>query len=313
MGEEVKPIYDCTQEELYSLGESIMDNAGEDIADLVTIKSKYTDSWITLRRDQIAACRALPGEESRTFDFVQIRFELEKAGVDCTDNFQTLKRYVDEWKKPSEERKAAYNAAGQAKYAKATNNNWEELKGLNTTLIAFITANETALMDVGLMPPTFLATVTAQSEAFDTLYGNFKLARETRDARNAKVIANNALYNEITLLGDDGRHFYRKNEGKRERYTMTVLLNFISPPGAASLTVKLKRLVSFLPIANAQITIQKAGFPAVTGNTNTDGAANLSGIDAGVYAVKVQVAGEPDRSYTKEVNVGTNARLELTI
>ena len=313
MANEVKPANRCTQEELYSMSELMVDNAEQDLATLVVLKSKYTASYIDGQREKIVACRALPGEEIRTYNYVQIGFELEATGKVCTDGWQNLKRYIDEWKKTPEERTAAYNAAGHAKYKKAINDNWEELSGMNNLMNAFIAAHADDLKTVGFMPDAFIILMAEASSTFDNVYDLFKVARETTTATNAKVTAGNALYAEIGMLGDDGRYVFRADEGRKKRYTISALLTIISPPGAASLSVKLKRAGSFTPIVGANIRIQREGSEATGATTDAQGDTDFLSIDAGVYTITVSIASEPDRVYTKEVNTGTKARLELVI
>lgn len=101
--------------------------------------------------------------------------------------------------------------------------------------------------------------------------------------------------------------------GKEKRYIISSLLDIISPPGAASLKVKLIRDIDFIAIAGAQVKIQRDGFPAITKETDANGEAEMPNIDAGIYTVTVTIGGEPVRTFTKEVNVGTNARMELVI
>ena len=80
MANEVKAEYKGTQEELYSMSELMVDNAEADLDVLAALKSKYTPAYILARRAQIEACRALPGEEIRNYNFVQLGFKLETAG-----------------------------------------------------------------------------------------------------------------------------------------------------------------------------------------------------------------------------------------
>lgn len=313
MGDEPKAIYSCTQLELYSMCDLICDNLTADLAAFVLKKSKYTAAYVTARRAQIQACRDMPDEDTRNYDFKQLRIDLKGIGDICLGNFQDLKMYINDWRDTKPEQEAAYIAAGQNLYKTAAKGDWEDLQGMNNTMSLFVNGNDAQLQAEGYMPAAFSSKVETDRDAFAVKYNAFKTARETSVATAAKVIANNELHLEFSKINDDGQRVFANNVEMRKRYMWTELLLIVSPPGAASLNVRLKRDVDFTAIAGAQVKIQRTGFAAVTKETDENGEAEMPNIDAGVYTVTVTIGTEPVRTFTKDVNVGTNARMELVI
>ena len=311
MTQEPKEEYPCTQQALYSIAGTIYDNGILNITAFTNYKGKYTIPYFNGFKANVTTAKNIPDEEARNSAFQVARLQLIPLNDTCAGNFQLLKGYIND-AFPQAEWNTRYEAAGQTSYRNAEHENWEMMVGVNTAMKNFITANLTALLGVAgdNMPPAFQATVTADSNAFDLKYAGFIAARQTSDETAAKITANNKVYGELVTVCDDGQRIYSKNEPMKKMFVFETVKALISPPGSASLKVTAKRLDNTL-IAGATVTIQAAGGIPITLLTDENGVALFNGIDPSDYNGTITATGLTTATFVKEVNTGTNARLEI--
>jgi hypothetical protein len=315
MTTEIKSNYNCSENELYAITLIILQNLTNDRPDFFAKKAKYTAGFITALEGQRTAAIALPDEESRNGVHQSAKNLLPGLLVPIKDNFNDLKGYIrDGW--AGEDPKPRYEAAGLNDYNSIGVNNWEAVLDLNEQMNDFINdaVNNPILIDPGPggAPATFPAKVTADANAFEAQYTLFMLSRQTTTARNAKIQANNDLYDAIMDVCKDGKEMiYRTDSGGRKRYTWDTIKDMVSAPGAASLKVTGKHADDTL-VASANVEIKQTGQPAITVQL-VNGTALASNVDPGDYAGKIIINGNVVATFNKTVNVGTNARIEVQV
>jgi len=312
MAEQTKPLYKCTQQELYEILELAWDNCTANLAAFTAYKSKYVAAFVTTNEAAITAASDLPDEEVRNSEHEVLRTDLIPLNEICLNNYILLEGYiVDAF--PDAQHNAKFEAAGKTHYAKAFNENWEETVALNNSMRDFITANVAALTAGGNMPAGFQATVNSGRTNFKNKYDLFKSARETGVGTEAKISANNTIYTNGIEMMEDGKRIFRNDFEKIKLFEFNSIKTIISPPGAASLQVAILIEGSNEPKAGANVKIQAEGGVATTVVTGADGISQFNGIDADRYVVTVSGSGITTKVVTKDVNTGVAARLKVFV
>jgi hypothetical protein len=306
--------YKCTQQELYSIAASIYTSLAKasNLALFAALKpTKYVPTFLTTLNTRLTDAKNMLDDDQRTAAHEIQRVKLIPLADQCTKDFRALKTYINDGF-PFAERHGQYIAAGQNEYAKASDENWEHVAGLNTKMNAYlaVAANVTALTGGG-MPAGFVAQVTGDTGAFASKYIDFKGTMQTGSATGAKNTANNGVYDDLMNLHDDAVVALEGNDELLKEFTFKDVKNIVSPPGSASLEVELKLAGLNTPI-DGTVTIQSATGIAIKLETK-DSVAKFVKVDPDKYHVHVVVPGHPDVEIVKEVNTGVNARLKITI
>lgn len=309
MAKEETAVYKCTQLELYSIYETATSNLEANLPVFVDYKTKYNAAYVADLKTARVAAMALPDADVRDAASETLRVEMLPLAASSVKNFQFLKGYIDDAFE-ADLRTINYRAAGLDEYDGARMNGWEDMIGMNQKMNAFIKANEALLTSAGFMPSTFAAKCKAAADGFATKYAAYKVARQTSENTAAKLRANNSLYKNMMDFMADGQMLFSGNDEMKKLFTFTVLKSLVSPPGSASLKVTLKR-ADGSAYEGIKVNIKEAedNAPEIAGVSNASGEVLFGGIDAGVYTVSV--AFEKVQNYTKEVNTGVDARLEV--
>ena len=310
MGNQVRPIYRCTQLELYSTLKTIWDNYDDHQVDLLTYKSKYDAALSTTSKGAITAAKNLPDEEARNAESQNLRIEVVALANTCTRNWQLLKSYIQE-AYPGDNMQVQLDAAGMNYYINATKNNWEFVDGLNTSANNFITANSADLLANGFMPAGFKVQYKTASDAFDLKYDAFKHAQQSTEDTDEKIVANNAIYTDGMKMCGDATMFFVSNDAIVKKFTFTTVLQIVSPPGSASLKLQTIDLGTNVIIVGAKVIAQKEGNAALNGITNDSGEVLFPDIDPGAYTVTIDAVGYKQIIFNKDVNTGVGARKDV--
>lgn len=319
MAEEEKSNYNCTELELYAIAELGYSNLESDLAAFAAKNTKYDALFLAALRQTRTDAIALPDEEARDMQHQVLRNQLvEKFLPPVLDNFNDLKGYIkDAW--PTEDPDPRYEAAGGTKYAQAARRNWDNVIGLNTSMVAFITTNAAILATPGGMPGTFAAKVGTDAGNFTDTYNLFVLSRETSVARGEKVTANNLLYDEMMDVFEDGsERVFRNDAAKQKNYVFATLKDIVSPPGSASLKALVLR-EDDTPVAEASVTIRlkdaellEIVAPPITVVTDAEGVALFENADPGRYNGSATSSDETVTvDFTKEIDTGVKARITV--
>src|SRR5436305_4958385 len=96
--------YNCTQQELYSIGNTAWDNCSAFLASFTAYKAKYTVAFITAKKAAIITALALPDDQVRGSAAEVARVQLIPLNDACLLDFEKLKGYIEdgfpkaEWK-----------------------------------------------------------------------------------------------------------------------------------------------------------------------------------------------------------------------
>lgn len=312
MPESPESTYDSTQQEIYSIADTIYENLTANLADMAAYKpGKYTAAFLITLKGRRTSAMALPDEDQRTSVFETLKTELVDERIKCTNNFDDLKGYIDDGF-PVAVRKIKYEEAGGNFMRDALKNNWEKVVGLNQAMVDFI-ALYPAELAAGFMPPPFRGTVSTDEGTFNSKYTAFKNARQTGVATGAKITANNLVDDDLKDLQRDAQKVYRNDAEKLKLFTISVVKAIVSPPGSASLKITCKQKVTNLPKQGLLITIQSRDGVAIQLTTDATGVVVFENIDPADYNVVIVVPGFPNIMKVKEVNTGVDARMEVEV
>lgn len=305
---EIKKKYACTQDEWYAVSELAINNLEEDIDDFTTEDTNIDAAYVTWLRDLRAAAIALPNEEQRSARHETLRNLLPGLMEPIKTDFRRMQNYIRKgW--PTEEPLPRYEAAGLIEYNAIGDNNWEHVVELNDMMEDFlaVAANVAKLTTPGGMPAGFAAQVTSNFNKFNDVYEPFMSSREQTVARNAKITADNVLYDACMdgFMKLAREVVYKNDSGKKKRYVFKTLKNLVSAPGDSSLMVTLKKPDDNVA-AHIVVKVKKEGLPAKEIETDDKGEAKF--MISGKCTVTVG-----DKMIKKEVKPGTHARLTIVV
>lgn len=285
-----EPNYNCSMQDLYSALNTIWDNYKEDMGDFTAYKAGYVLAKFTSAKAAIKAAKELPDDQARSGPAELLRIKVVDAADKVIGNFVQAKGYIN-GVVAAPSRKATYEIAGQKYYRKATNDDWESVVGMGTSLNKYLDDNSTLLEDGGNnMPATFPADVLLNTEAFELVYGQFKSASETGVKTGTKITANNGCYTTAREMMDDAAIIYRKNSTKADRYIFDKILDMLNPKVAGMKGDVLDSNTNE-GIEGAEVKMQQEGKPAIVTTTDADGHYEQTGIEAGTYTVTITKAG----------------------
>lgn len=314
MPDKVIAKYKSTQQELYSIADTIYDSL-ENPANLAAFEAKkpgkYTPAFIlALRANKTAAFdKADSNQRSSIHETNEV--ELIALNATCCGNFRDLKGYIHDGF-PKDLWKIKYDEAGMVIYESASHNNWENAVALNKNMDDFITTYPTEL-STGFMPLVFTTKVTDDADAFKLKYDAFKISRETGAATAAKITADNKVYSDLQNLQNDAHIVFHDDSEMLKQFTILEVKKIVSPPGSADLGIDLLEDITNLPVANATVTIQSETGIAIVQTTSIEGIADFKSINPDIYKVKIQPVGKPIINLVKEVNTGVSARLKVFV
>ena len=163
MANYVRPEYNCSQKDLYSIMETAWANYTLKLTNFTAHKAIYNAAFKTTAVAAIAAAKALPDDSTRGAVAESLRITLVKNGKTCLLNFQVLKSYIETAFTDRDQWPVQFKAAGSDYYREASQEDWESMELLNQSAKNYLTANNTLLLGVAPnlnMPATFTASFT---------------------------------------------------------------------------------------------------------------------------------------------------------
>ncbi len=269
--------YNSTQAELYSICDIGWTSFEENLADFTAAKTFYDAAFLTARRGEVQAAKLLPDEQARGAVPESFNVQMQQAANAALLKWKFLRSHIGDaftgdLTKPNVE------AAGSAYYDTASTGNWEDLKAMLVAGQTFITENLGALTAAG-MPAGFQLSYNNAMTAFTDLYDDFKDGeQDAGEGTDEKIIANNAIYDKMMKMFDDGQLIYDNNAAKRNRFIFAQVKSLVTPPGGGngipvtSLVIKGKVTddSSGTGIVNAQVQVNDVADPANVQVTNTN-------------------------------------------
>ena len=308
------PKYKCSQDELYEVCRAGWQSYLDEIASFTPLKALYTVALATTRNTAIDAAEVLPDDQARGADHEVKRVGLRNQATTCLNLWLQLDRYIDTAYTDKTIRKARREEAGSGDYAEAANGNWEKLKSLLLSGKNFISAHTAELTAGGNMPAGFSATYNAARTAFLPLLTAFINSEQgTKTGTEAKVVANNAIYGDLINMFQDGSFLFKSNPDKKPKFSFNAVLGLVSSPGVAGLHVLVSEVVSFNPLANASVSMQQAGLPAVVLQTGVDGVCDFGSLAVGDYTLSVSLPTYVSQNIPVVIKVGVHSRRRVTL
>ncbi|MBI4929704.1 MAG: carboxypeptidase regulatory-like domain-containing protein [Bacteroidetes bacterium] len=281
-----KQNYNCSQQDLYSVLNTLWDNYAEDLADFSAYKASYTSAKGAAAKAAIKAAQKLPDDQARGAEAEQLRIDVADAADVVIGNFLQTKGYIN-GVIAEKKRKANYEKAGQKYYRRATEDDWESVSGMGVSLNKYITDNLTLLQDGGNnMPAGFEVTVDGNVAAFELVYGKFKSASETGIATAAKIKANNACNVTASEMDEDAGVIYRKKPEYAERYIFDRILAMVNPKVAGMKGTILHGNTN-AGVAGADIKMQAENKEALHVVSDEEGNYEQTGIPSDTYACTI--------------------------
>jgi hypothetical protein len=226
--ERPNPEYGCGQQDLYTVCATIAISYVQHVSDFTDYSTNYTATTGADLRSVVTAARELPDEAKRDAEHSLMRKQLVNLKDGCLIEWQQLTSYIrDAFGK--ELYADQLNAAGHGYYAKAQNEDWDDVNGLMTNASLYVVENMAALTDDGGMVAGFSAALEAAKDAFETKHSAFLQSLENaKDVRDAKIDANNAVYRETMRICKDGKRIFRQQASVREQFTFDVVLGLVT-------------------------------------------------------------------------------------
>jgi hypothetical protein len=286
--EELKPIYNCGQDELYAGVDLVIASYEEELASFTAFKPKYDAALAVSLKAELLAARNLPALEQRLAEQEVARVNLLSKLTTCLDNLNALRLYIRDAYSNTDEREIRWKEAGFDDYQAAANANWEKLSSIMSKALAFITLHEVVLLANDNMPPTFKASFTAlEATVQPDILTMQNLRENNKQGTSAKITANNNLYLKITDLCEDGAYIFRKEAAKRSQFVWSSVMEIITLPGAASLKGEVRDSVTKVLIEGALVRMSQTGLPEVSTLTDANGKYDFGNLAVGDYEGKV--------------------------
>ena len=304
-----KTLYNCSVDSLYLALQYGWDLTEQHLTALAAYKSKYTPAFVKTHRDALRSTEDMPDQQARIAPTQAQRVDLVAKKDEVLTFFQFLVGYIeDAYQK--DKVKIMTQSAGQAKYAKAQNNNWPSVKALLSSAVTFIENNQADLTADDNMPLDFLTRFKQVRTDFDALYSLWNTDdSDTYSLTDAKVNANNALY--LTFMGvvSDAQKVFRHDAALAQKFTFSALMGQIRGTTAAGVSGKVVIVDTKTGILNATISIESLNKSV---QTDANGRFELSPIAANTYILKIEAEGYETLIIEKyEVKTGTIGRLKI--
>ncbi len=220
-------VYNCSMVELYAGLEMIWCSQKEHEVEFEGENTFYYSGISDVRLAKINDARMMPDGQARGAESEVLRLRMiEKLDV-VLGRWNSLKGYVrkafkEDYYKPRIEE------AGKSYYFNSVRKNWEDVRMLLQSGKNFLEKHELALKNDGGMPASFIGKFEIVAVEFEELYGLFMRARQdAREQTDAKIMANNLIFEEGKSMMRDGRRIFRKRAAVRNRFVWKRVLGLV--------------------------------------------------------------------------------------
>lgn len=226
--------YNCTQAELYAICTIGWKSYAENQPDFELFNTTYTPAFGTDAIAAVESAKALPDYQASNEATETAYIQMTTTADELNQKWRMLRSYIKA-SYPTEVQKPKLEAAGEEHYNRSVSRNWGETELMCTSAIAFITANS-AELTTGGMPAAFPTDFSDQHATFTTQYSTFTdSGQDEHEGTDAKINANNDIYDALQRMFEDGQVIYEKDPSKRERFIFARVKELItSKPGGGS-------------------------------------------------------------------------------
>jgi len=310
----ITPRYNCSQDVLYAIAILAVDNCEDHLLAFTDFSESYDADYIAAFRAAIEAAQALPDEHTRASEHQIMRIALQGLGTTATDKWLALKRYIEKAYTDPATQHVRLNEAGHSDYDKAAHENWGKLKAMLLAGQSFITTHSVELLANNNMPAGFPATYDAALTAYTDKYAAFLAEEETaHEATPIKITANNGLYDMLTPMNADGQFIFKNDFEVKRQFTFEHQKQLVTPAGAAGVDVTVVSGATFLPVAEANVTMQQPEKPATLLNTDANGQCSFNSMAVGKYTMTVTKDGFTTQVINVTISTGVQSRRKVTM
>jgi hypothetical protein len=278
--------YPCGQQDLYTVTETGWGSFAQHLPQFENLSTKYLAATGTDQLAAVAAARDLPDEDSRDEVHKTLRVQMKGLADNCLIKWSNMDTYIRDGF-PEDEYENKRIAAGYNYYTSAAHDNWDDVKGLMQNGLLFLNANAAALTTPGGMPATFAVDFAAVKDAFELKYQAFLQAEEeSKVLTDEKILANNALYQNLMKMFEDGKKIFREDAAVREQFTFDRVWSLVSggSSGGTGIPATVIELGGYIydmetgvPISGAQLTVFNApGGVTISATSNPEGIVYMS-------------------------------------
>jgi hypothetical protein len=305
----VNSLYNCSQPELYIICRKGWNLCGDNQSDFFGYKSKYIDAFITENLAAVDAADLMDDSKARYAFSQNLRVDLVEKKDAVVDVFHLLKGYISD-AYLSTKVGTMNQAAGQQYYSKASACNWASVSAMLSSMLPFVVNHKAELMDNNNMPADFLTKVQTVKTEFDALYKEWNKADEAAYYEtDAKITANNAIYNNLKTMLSDAQRIYRKDEVMALKFSVDDLMSQVRGTRPSNLSGTITNGANKAAIAKAQITIQELGLVMMT---DDKGQFQFLSLPVGKYTVVIEAEGFETVKKTKfDIKASVSHRMLL--
>jgi hypothetical protein len=223
------PVYSCSSVALYAGLHQVWNSQAQYEADFASDNTQYTPGLAAVRKAAIDAAQEMPDGKAHGAIAAILRVYLLRNHDAVIAAWKALDAYISKAYKGAAYKPKA-EIAGKKFYRKAVNMNWEYAKQLLVSGKSFIDAYSAVLIADGGMPVNFAAGYNTLQDQFVELYEAFKMAQQTgQQQTDAKVLANNLIYEEGRTMMKDAKRIFRGHASLRHRFVWARVMEKMSP------------------------------------------------------------------------------------
>lgn len=203
---------------MYTIAENGWTSYAEHLAVFASKKTTYIAQKGLDALAEVQTAKLLPDEAAREAQHILLRQDVVALSGVCRILWEELDSLIRDSFAP-EQYETRRNEAGHNYYERASQEDWEGVKGLMTAGNSFITAH-TAVLTTGGMPAGFALSFTDADVDFNAKYLEFIQSEElSKTLTDQKILANNAVHATLMAMFEDGKRYFRFDAAIREQFT----------------------------------------------------------------------------------------------
>lgn len=219
----IKKAYPSSEIDLYDVLTFGLDSFDEYQALFEAVSTKHNALWSGTQRTAIEAARAMPDRGVRGAMHEILRDQLKPVAIDCCVKWKMLEVYINA-AFPAGERRAQLVLAGKEHYTKASRYDWGKVEELLEMASNYIDGN-TAILEAAGMPLSFQDNFSTAQINYTTKYNHYKrVEQDTEVIRDAKIQANNDVFNNVNEMFKVGQKIFRDDPNTRKLFTFSKIL-----------------------------------------------------------------------------------------
>jgi Carboxypeptidase regulatory-like domain len=217
--------YKSAQAELYMACQIGWGMCRKNLPAFAAFKGRYTEGYINECLAAITAADDLPDANARYVGYGIARNDLMSCKDGIVQHFTMLLSYISD-AYPASTVELMINAAGKPFFDRSKRNIWTSVSALLSAAVPFIRENKVALMANNNMPASFIDSFQVLRDRFTVAFADYNASdTEAAGQTTEKVDANNAVYNAIAKMLDDGRIVFSNNPDMAKEFTFGKLLS----------------------------------------------------------------------------------------